>query len=440
MAKVLLVEDDEYLRDALKESLEDKRHQVFVAPNGKIARDVLGSQKFDIIVSDVQMPFLNGVDLLEWVNKNCPTPFVLMTGFTHLLEAKSAFDLGAKDFLAKPFKEQELLACLDRVLGPPPAQAESKVIHLPEYCKVNIEEFVAKPKIDFDVFVQLSPEKYIKMGHKGANLPREQLEKYKAHGIKHLFILKEDFHKLVQFNLEVSKALGKSSGISAEKKKNFIRYTGEAILEQAFITGVNQTAFDDAKNFATLTVGSATNSDECFSLLDLLSHHGDKLYGHCLAVTTYAVMLGKKLGFESPQSLFKLSMSGLFHDIGKKEIDIEILEKPRVLLTADERRFIESHPARGRDIMSSIKGVPEEVPRLIYEHHEDCAGEGYPRQVSRNEQHPMSHILQLADTFVTLALAEKVKDAHSLIDHLGVVYLNRIDPTGLKALRSLFPK
>ena len=109
MNKILVVEDDEFFRTALENVLVDAKFDVTVAPNGKSAKELLSMTPFDLIVSDIQMPFFDGVELLEWVKENKPTPFILMTGFAHILETKSAFELGADEFIAKPFEDDELI-------------------------------------------------------------------------------------------------------------------------------------------------------------------------------------------------------------------------------------------------------------------------------------------------------------------------------------------
>src|SRR4051812_38356235 len=106
MYKVLIAEDDEFFRKALVESLKGS-YDVMSVENGKKARDIIAVAKFDLILSDIQMPFFSGLDLLAWVKEHKPTPFILMTGFSHILETKAAHELGAEDFLAKPFLQDE---------------------------------------------------------------------------------------------------------------------------------------------------------------------------------------------------------------------------------------------------------------------------------------------------------------------------------------------
>lgn len=114
MKKILLVEDDNYFRAAVK-SIVGKKYEIIEAENGKVARDLIPTSNPDLIISDIQMPHLSGVELLEWVKTHKPTPVILMTGFSHILETQQAHALGADDFLPKPFREEELLEKIRKI-------------------------------------------------------------------------------------------------------------------------------------------------------------------------------------------------------------------------------------------------------------------------------------------------------------------------------------
>lgn len=115
MTKILVVEDDQFFRDAICDLLKKKGYEVFEASNGKVAQEVILVQNFDVILSDIQMPSLTGIELLKWTqDKNITTPFILMTGFSMLLETQSAYDLGAKEFISKPFQQSELLELIKK--------------------------------------------------------------------------------------------------------------------------------------------------------------------------------------------------------------------------------------------------------------------------------------------------------------------------------------
>ncbi len=439
--KILIVEDDDFFRSTLVDVLSDN-FQILQAPNGRSACEILSIQEVDLVLTDIQMPGFSGVELFEWSKKNKPVPFVIMTGFSTLLETKSAFEMGAKGFIAKPFKIAELMVILNSAL--PSAKEEPKVDkkNVSDFCRVSIDEFVSKPKIDFDVYIKLSENNIIKIAQKNEELSRQQLAQYKIKGVKHLYILKEDFSKLVQFNLELVKVMKDRSDIPQEKKMSFVKYTGEVILEKTFSAGLDKENLNEVSSFVGLTVESVSESKDNFDLLNILNSHSDVIYAHSVAVSMFAVMLAKQMGFESNVTLFKLCMAGLFHDVGKKEIDKEILLKPRHLVTKEERKLIESHVVRGQEILTSMKTIPSDVARLVYEHHEDLEGMGYPSGKSRKDQHPLSRILQCANIFVDQV--NLVKDdnqevaAKQVIEHISTIYGNRVDAECLMAFKKIF--
>ena len=438
MANILIVEDDGFFRKAVSSLLKKKGHQVVEASNGKIAITCLKSNKIDVVVSDIQMPEMNGIELLQWSIKNKPVPFVIMTGFSALLETQSAYDLGAKEFITKPFKNTEFLDTINKAL----AGDKMEVVEGGEnYCKLLLEEFVSGKKVEFDIYVKLSETKYVKIAHMGDNIPKERIVHYKSKGVKYLYITKEGYSKLVGFNLNIATILQSNKKISDEKKINFLKYTGEVILGKSYVVGLDKEVFAQAKTYIGLTIDTLTESKQCLDLLSMLNNHSDHLYAHSVGVALYSFLISKKLGYESNQVFFKLTMAGMFHDIGKKEILPEILLKHRSLLTAEEKMAIDSHVVKGQDILLSINGIPEGVAQLVYEHHEDFAGLGYPMGIGKLHLHPLSNILQLANLFVGLALKGPHNPGMSgqeAIKHLESTYAGRFDPQSMACLKSLF--
>lgn len=441
MATILIAEDDEYLREILQDYLSSKGHKITTVPNGKVAKNVIMAGTFDLVISDVQMPFLNGVELLQWLRTHGTTPFILMTGFTNLLETKKAADLGAQGFLSKPFSNSDLLKLIEEILAPPPKDpVQEPADPEDDYCKVSLEEFVANPKLEFDIFVKLSDVKFLKIAYSGETLDINRVRNYRDKGITHLHIKKGDFGKLVSFNIQLSKMLQASSAVSKEKKLRFMRYTSEVILERCYVAGMDQQAFDEARRFFSNSMEAMTESPEMLNMMDMLNSHSDHLYAHSLGVAIYSIMIAREVKFNSPQTHFKLAMAGMFHDIGKKEIEREILEKSRPLLTVTERKLIESHVQRSREIMESIPGVPADVIQIIYEHHEDEIEQGYPCGTPHLKLHPLSSIVHLADQFVTRAIRSPWNDGASAANAISLIEkfdLDRVDKDAFAALKKI---
>lgn len=113
--KILVVEDDPNLREAIVDSLMMKGHQVHEVCNGVEAVKVIAQTSLDIVLSDINMPQMDGLQLLAHVKKNQPwLPMILMTAYGDVSQAVKAMQLGANDYLMKPFEVQELLSLLNK--------------------------------------------------------------------------------------------------------------------------------------------------------------------------------------------------------------------------------------------------------------------------------------------------------------------------------------
>jgi CheY-like chemotaxis protein len=292
--KILVVEDDETFRTTISEILSEK-YSVYQAPDGRSACEVLSIQNFDLVLTDVQMPRMSGVELLEWTKKNNKnTPFIIMTGFSTLLETQSAFDLGAKGFVTKPFTIAQLLKMVPEAMAVEDKPTAPAAKTITDFYKVSIDEFVSKPVIDFDIYIRLSDTKFVKIANKNEELPKAQLSQYKTRGVKYFYIEKADFSKLVQFNLDLAKVINSQKQIPAEKKLAFMKYTGDIILERTFTDGVNPESLKDADAFLKLSLESIAESDVGFELLNILNGYSDKLYADALATSLYSVLVAKQ--------------------------------------------------------------------------------------------------------------------------------------------------
>ena len=114
MAKVLVVEDDEFLQELLAECIETCDHSVTKAGTGKDALDSIKNNDFDVILLDWQLPDMEGISILkEYRSTEGKAKVVMLTGMRD--KADEVRKLGADEFLAKPFKMHEILNVLEKV-------------------------------------------------------------------------------------------------------------------------------------------------------------------------------------------------------------------------------------------------------------------------------------------------------------------------------------
>ena len=116
LASVLLVDDDRELNEMLVEYLSAEAFAVVAAPNGAAALQQIERRKFDLVILDVMLPALSGFDVLRRVRETLSVPVIMLTARGDDGDRILGFDLGADDYLPKPFNPKELLARMRAVL------------------------------------------------------------------------------------------------------------------------------------------------------------------------------------------------------------------------------------------------------------------------------------------------------------------------------------
>lgn len=114
---LLIVEDEPVLRSLLVEILENPEIKVIEAENGQVAFEIMKSQKFDAVLSDIKMPLMEGLDLLKAIRiEKILVPFILLTGHGDREQTLQALKLGAFDFIDKPFEQDHLKEVVQNAL------------------------------------------------------------------------------------------------------------------------------------------------------------------------------------------------------------------------------------------------------------------------------------------------------------------------------------
>ncbi|GAB4020193.1 response regulator [Spirosoma koreense] len=120
MKTILLIEDNVEIRETTAEILELASYSVITAENGKIGVKAALETKPDLVICDIMMPVLDGYGVLQVFNKNpqlAGIPFIFLTAKTERVDFRKGMELGADDYLTKPFEESELLSAIETRLS-----------------------------------------------------------------------------------------------------------------------------------------------------------------------------------------------------------------------------------------------------------------------------------------------------------------------------------
>ncbi len=137
-AHILIVDDDNRIRDLLKEYLRENNYIVSTAEDAENAKIKLTHFKFDLIVLDVMMPGQNGYDLTKEIKKNIEIPIILLTAKDEVENRIKGLELGADDYISKPFEPKELLLRIKNIIN-----KNNKI-------DLNTKHFVGNAQIDLN--------------------------------------------------------------------------------------------------------------------------------------------------------------------------------------------------------------------------------------------------------------------------------------------------
>ena len=140
--RILVIEDDDTVRDVLRIFLKDKGFDVTIAVSGEAGLEILRSEKFDLIITDLIMPGISGMEVLKEVVASKTTPVVVMTAFGTVQTAVEAMRIGAFDYITKPFNLDELMIVLDKALSVSKLQKENVMLKMQLKKKYNFKGLI----------------------------------------------------------------------------------------------------------------------------------------------------------------------------------------------------------------------------------------------------------------------------------------------------------
>lgn len=430
--KILIVDDDFFFRTTLEKSLLNLCIHAICAESAKHAQQLICLQKFDLVLSDIQMPGMSGFELITWIQSKYEIPIVLMSGFTDLLEKIGSMSLDVTGFLEKPFSLESLVNIMECCFQRSPKCHSGENLDS-SFGRIAIQDFISGSQSRFDIFVRISSFKYLKITNRGEVLPPEFIQRLIAKGTNYLYLKNIDLKNYMCINASLSNVVARSFNIVNAKKVNFIRHTSEILLQRFDNELMDKEDFKQGLTILENATRFLVNFESAFNILTSLNEHCEAVYIHSVGVSFYSTLIGKGLGWNSPLVAIRLALGGLLHDIGKKQVPAEVLERQPQDWTPKELEIYESHCRWGVEILSHMEFIPMDVIQIVSEHHENCAGTGFPLRLRKNKIHPLAKVVGLADNFCKLVLKNphsKCFTPHEALERMMILYKNLYeDPT-----------
>ncbi len=404
--RILIVDDSAMFRTSMKKILASMNAEIVLAEDGQEGLNLALQENFDIVVSDIDMPKINGIDLCRTLKKNPTTqrtPVVMVSTFDSESDVDKGFQAGASAYLSKYEIQNRLFETVESVLSKSKFKRERLVMVVDDSRVVLqiVEKGLAEA--GFKVITAENGKKALQLlDTLKPDLILTDIEMPDVNGF--------EFCGTVQMNPELSTVpiVAMSSKTDRGYMKRMLQNGASAYLckpfnidelvilvekmmsDQFHMLLMERERLDSERN---LMIASIT------SLITALEARDNYTRGHSEAVgRIVSGMLG--IAGASQKEIETVTIGGRLHDIGKIGVRDEILLKPG-RLTEQEFAHIKKHPVIGANIIKSIPSFSDVIP-IVLSHHERLDGKGYPQGLKGDNIHLWARMTAVADTYHSL--------------------------------------
>ena len=299
-----------------------------------------------------------------------------------------------------------------------------------DYFNVRVGCLRPDTGLPFDLFVQIQ-NRYVHYLRAGNALAPEKIAK--LGDSDRLFIpnsQRRAFKDFIHSQLE-------NDSLDSLAKAEILRESSLSLVEEIYENPDVGKALEDSKKIIHEFVKFMEQEPEGMGHLISLSTHDFYTYNHSLDVGVYALGLGRLAGY-STEELEELGRGALFHDVGKKWVDVDIICKKGALDDVEWAQM-KKHPEFGLQILAE-HDVSEAIKACCFEHHESFLGNGYPQELPGNEIHHMARVIAITDTYDAMTTQRSYNQPmtpNDAIEFMTTKLKDRYDPELLRILREV---
>lgn len=272
-----------------------------------------------------------------------------------------------------------------------------------DYSEISIEVFLNMTgELPFDVYVQLSPDKFTKVFNRRDKVDKERFSNYAQKGAQTLYILRKDRRDYMGATERFVKKLIHTPNAPMSAMVKAVEELTEHSLFEIFEDKIfDEDSLRRATDIAKTQVNLLKTDPKMLTQFLHLSRHESYLIRHSISTSVLGILIARANANMNERMLNIIAMGGLLHDIGMAMLPPEISDVDRRLST-EEWKMVRTHPLHGGQMVGQIKNFPPEVALVIEQHHESYDGTGYPKGVSGDQIYYPARVIALADSFSAL--------------------------------------
>ncbi len=431
--RILVVDDEGSIRELLHEYLSLEGYQVDTARDGNDAYEYIQKSYYDIILTDLEMPGMNGIELLKKANtQGLNHRFIILTGFGTVETAIMALKLGAVDYILKPFKLDELGLIIKKAVQRRRLEEENiqlkealslyqiseamvlnnnvrTVIELilekamneldADIVLISLKETISSPRISrlLKSSIDISIDDVEATVDKEKIFERLETERYLVLNGDQIRGVRKSTDSAIQIKSYLSVAIGLMGrfygALCAFRIRKDMPFSDanrklSAIFAERITSLLEVKRSDEGLQLAII--------ESIESLVRALEAKEPYTKGHSERVSAYAHLLAEKMHLDT-KTVLNITQAGRLHDIGKIAIRYDTLTKKEGL-TQEEYDQFKLHTVVGANILKPMSFLSDIIPLILY-HHERYDGKGYPEGIA-GEHIPLgARILAICDSF-----------------------------------------
>lgn len=306
-----------------------------------------------------------------------------------------------------------------------------------EFFKIRISNLRPQKTITFDLYVLIN-EHFTLYLRAGDTLSTEKYENLKNKDQGDTFYVKEVDRASYKAYVHAQMM---ASDLSPKEKAQILRDSSVSLVEEIFENPDVHKALDDSRPIISDFVTFMDAEPSAMGHLISLSGHDFYTYNHSLDVGIYCLGLGQTMKYDK-KTLEELGIGALFHDIGKRQVSLDILCKKGPLNDVEWAQM-QKHPQFGLLLLNDNPHISDAIRAACFEHHESWAGNGYPQQIAAEEIHPFARIVAICDTYDAMTTQRSYNVPLKPLDAVTMMkekLAGRYDPDMLKAMHEVLFK
>lgn len=299
--------------------------------------------------------------------------------------------------------------------------------------------FLDERPLPFDVFIRLGRDRFVQVARAGTRSHIHQLRAFESDLVSWFYVHQGDFPVYLNERVdEVQILIGEKSPLSASMEAAG-RAVG-AVLELIRVGGVTPAGWSATQRLSEALLKVVMTKPIIGQGLDAMGVIDAHLVRHSIFVAVIALSVAEAEGVDAAE-MTHLASASLLHDVGYLRLPEDVLDVQLEDLTETQRQIFHRHPHEGASMLKDCSQVPSEVVALVYEHHENATGTGFPRALGEDKLSRSSLILALSERFAELTIGDSLHvEKHSLQAAINIIATTEgpVYPTSMiKALASI---